>query len=145
MLGRKNYNKEEIDAGKKAIDRQLAAYRKLVKAAASGKNDRASDSTVASFETEFFNNMALVLDRYFVHRFAGPDYEGKDGNPLNEVRIIVDSLIVHGGVMRSDRQIKLPPEKSVVGIAVGDRIELTEADFKRLSTAFFEELERRFL
>jgi hypothetical protein len=144
MLGRKSYTKEEIDAGREAIDQQLAAYTKLVKARVDGKTDK-SDSGLASFETQFFNNMALVLDRYFVHRLSGPDYEGKDGNPLNEVRLIVDSLISHKGVMRSDKQIKLPPERSVVGIEVGDHIKLTEADFKRLSTAFFDELERRFL
>ena len=89
--------------------------------------------------------MALVLDCYFVHRLSGPNYEGKDGNPLNEVRMIVDSLISHKGIMRSDKQLKLSPERSVLGIDVGDQIKLTEADFKRLSGAFFDELERRFL
>jgi hypothetical protein len=140
MLGRKGYTREEVDAGKAAISRQLAAYKKLVKASGESKG-----AGFAGFEAEFFNNMALVLDRYFVHRFSGPDYEGKDGNPLNEVRLIVDSLISHRGVMRSDKQIKLLPERSVVGIAVGEQIALTEPQFKRLSAAFFDELERRFL
>ena len=88
--------------------------------------------------------MTLVLDRYFVHRLPGADYEGKDGNPLNEVRIICDSLITNNGVMRSDKQIKLAPERSVVGLKVGDPIRLTQADFERLSLAFISELERRF-
>jgi hypothetical protein len=47
--------------------------------------------------------------------------------------------------MRSDKQIKLPPDESVLGIDVGDTIKLTEDDFKKLSKAFFEELKRRFL
>jgi hypothetical protein len=89
--------------------------------------------------------MVLVLDRLYVHRFAGPKYEGKDGNPLNEVRIIADSLMTNGGVMRADNQIKLPPEKSVVGLDVGDTIKLGEDDFERLAGAFFTELEKRFL
>ena len=57
--------------------------------------------------------------------------------------MIVDSLISHNGVMRADKQIKLAPERSVVGIAVGDKIRLSEADFNRLSKARFTELHER--
>jgi hypothetical protein len=142
VLGRKNYTNEEIDRGKAAVADQLAAYAKLVKAAAGSGSGKKADAALASFETEFFNNMTVVLDRYYVHRLSGA--EGKDGNPLNEVRIIVDSLISHDGVMRSDKKIKLPPDRSIAALAVGEQIKLTEADFKRLSAAFFDELERRF-
>jgi len=91
-----------------------------------------------------FNNMTLLLDRYFVHRLPGADYEGKDGNPLNEVRIVCDSLMNNNGIMRGDKQIKLTPERSVLKLNVGDPIKLTEEDFERLSAAFFVELKRRF-
>ena len=74
MLGRKNYTQEEIDQGKAALDQQLAVYKKLVKAAASATTDEKIDSAVESFEALFFNNMILVLDRYFVHRLPGADY-----------------------------------------------------------------------
>jgi len=47
--------------------------------------------------------------------------------------------------MRADRQIKLPPERSVLKLEVGDPIKISAADFERLSAAFFTELERRFL
>ncbi len=144
MLGRKNYETKEFDRGKTVIDHQLAAHRKLI-SALGGTPDKKVASALEQFDTQLFNNMILVLDRLFVHRFSGPDHEGKDGNTLNEVRIICDSLISHDGVMRADKQIKLPPEKSVAGIGVGDHIQLDEATFKRLSNAFFEELERRFL
>lgn len=145
MLGRKNYTQEEIDHAKAAIEQQLAASKELVKAVAAPSTDAKLAAALESFQTFFFNNMALVLDRYFVHRLAGPKYEGKDGNPLNEVRVICDSLITNDGVMRSDTQIKLSPDRSVVALSVGDPIRLTAADFDRLSTAFFAELERRFL
>jgi hypothetical protein len=145
MLGRKKYTQEEIDQGKAALDRQLAAYKQLVKAAAGATTDDRIAAAVAAFEALFFNNMTLVLDRYFVHRLPGADYEGKDGNPLNEVRIICDSLINNHGIMRGDRQIKLTPERSVVKLNIGDPIRLTEEEFERLSEAFFAELERRFL
>jgi hypothetical protein len=145
MLGRKTYTQEEIDQGKAAVERQLAAYRQLVKAVADATTDERVDAAVASFEAVFFNSMTLVLDRYFVHRLPGADYEGKDGNPLNEVRIVCDSLISNDGVMRGDKQVKLAPERSVLKLSVGDSIRLTEEDFERLSGAFLAELERRFL
>jgi hypothetical protein len=44
------------------------------------------------------------------HRLSGAHWEGKDGNPLNELRMLIDTLISHKGVMRADKQIKLPPE-----------------------------------
>ena len=145
MLGRKNYTQDEIDQGRDAINQQLATYKKLVKAIAAATTDERVNSAQESFETLFFNNMALVLDRYFVHRLPGANFEGKDGNPLNEVRIICDSLLTNKGIMRDDKQIKLTPERSVLKLNVGDSISLTKAQFERLSTAFFAELERRFL
>jgi hypothetical protein len=145
MLGRKNYTKEEYENGRRVIQRQLAAYSKIAGGATRNGADGKGDTALQAFETEFFNNMALVLDRLYVHRLSGKDYEGKDGNPLNEVRLIVDSLIDHKGVMRADKQIELPPDRSVLGIGVGERIALTESDFRKLSKAFFEELKRRFV
>jgi hypothetical protein len=41
--------------------------------------------------------------------------------------------------------LKLPPEKSVLGLQVGEEVKLTEADFVRLADAFFAELEKRLL
>lgn len=144
MLGRKNYTQEEIDQGKAALDHQLAAYKKLVRAVAGTSADQKVKSALESFEALFFNNMTLVLDRYYVHRLPGADYEGKDGNPLNEVRIVCDSLMNNKGILRGDKQIKLTPERSVLKLNIGDPIRLTEAEFGRLSAAFFAELERRF-
>ena len=46
----------------------------------------------------FFNNIALVLDRYFVHRIR--IVAGKDGNALNEVEMICDSLMKNNWVLR---------------------------------------------
>ena len=144
MLGRKNYTQEEIDQGKTALDHQLAAYKKLVRAVAGTSADQKVKSALESFEALFFNNMTLVLDRYYVHRLPGADYEGKDGNPLNEVRIVCDSLMNNEGILRGDKQIKLTPERSVLKLNIGDSIRLTEAEFGRLSAAFCAVLERRF-
>jgi len=49
------------------------------------------------------------------------------------------------GILRGSNVVKLIPEQSGVKLHVGDPIRLTEDDFERLSSAFFVELERKFL
>lgn len=87
--------------------------------------------------------MALVLDRLYVHRVRM--VTGKDGNPLNEVELLYESLMNNDGILRGSSAIKYVPEDSVLGLKVGDLIRLTSGQFERLSTAFFAELERKFL
>jgi hypothetical protein len=70
---------------------------------------------------------------------------GKDGNPLNEVEMICDSLMNNNGVLRGNTVVKYIPEQSVVKLKIGDQIRLTAEEFERLSAAFFAELERKFL
>jgi hypothetical protein len=87
--------------------------------------------------------MVLALDRPFVHRVRM--VTGKDGNPLNEVELIVDSLMDNGGVLRGNNVITLKPDESVLKLEIGDRIALDAEQFERLSRAFFAELEAKFL
>ena len=105
MLGRKDYTQEELTSCKVAIGAQLQAY-KDVEAAV-------GEDALAGFEGPFFNHMVLALDRYFVHRVRA--VSGKDGNPLNEVELIVDSLMLHGGVLQGSNVIKYVPGDSVLG------------------------------
>jgi hypothetical protein len=97
---------------------------------------------VADFEPRFLNSMLLVLDQLFVHRARGK--EGKDGNPLNEVRVLCRSILENDGVMVADTSIKLDPAASVLEHEVGDRIALTPSDVAHLSEAYFAEIERKF-
>ncbi len=137
----KKYPKEYIAACRARLDADLRAYRSAV-----GKTPS------KEFEARFFNNQVLLLDYMFVHRLTG--IEGKDGNPLNEVRVLCNSLLLNRGKVQVDRLpgwpnsassgMSLPPEKSVLKLKVGDEVRLSEADFARLSTAFFAELEKRF-
>jgi hypothetical protein len=66
MLGRKSYTEEELDGCRTAIGEQLGAYRRL--AAAVDGADPDAKAALEAFEPRFFNNLTLVLDRYFVHR-----------------------------------------------------------------------------
>lgn len=143
MLGRKDYTKEEFDHSKAAIDQQLAAYNALVKAIESSTTDKKVKAALNAFEPLFFNNMTLALDRYFVHRIR--PVTGKDGNPLNEVEVISDSLMNNNSVMSKSNVIKLVPDQSVVKLQVGDPIGLTADQFERLAAAFFDELKSKFL
>jgi hypothetical protein len=142
MLGRKNYTPEELDHAKTSINQQLAAYKKLAKAI-DARSDPNVTSALEAFEPLFFNNMTLVLDRYFVHRLRM--VTGKDGNPLNEVELMSDSLMNNDGVLRGDNVIKLIPDQSVLKLDIGDPIRLSAAQFQRLSKAFFAEIEAKFL
>lgn len=56
------------------------------------------------FEPLFFNNLALALDRFFVHRLRV--VTGKDTNALNELELICDSLMNNENVMRGASVIK---------------------------------------
>jgi hypothetical protein len=143
MLGRKDYTREEFDHGKAAIDSQLAAYRQLAAALDSDTTSDKVRSAQEDFEAQFFNNLTLALDRLYVHRLRG--VTGKDGNPLNEVELIVESLMNNDGVFRGNNVIKYVPEQSVVKLKPGDKIRLTADEFEQLSAAFFQDLERKYV
>jgi hypothetical protein len=135
MLGRKNYTQTEIDTARTAIERQLAAYDRLVSVTTGAARDE--------FDAVFFNQVLLALDRPFVHRIR--PVTGKDGNPLNEVEMLCDALLIHGGVLEPNKVIKLFPAASVTGIEFGAAVHLSRDQFGRLAAAFFDELQTRFL
>src|SRR5881398_4097384 len=141
MLGMKTYSQDYINACRARAEANLRAYRKQV-----GK------APAKEFEDRFLKDQVLLLDYMFVHRLSG--IEGRDGNPLNEVRVLCNSILLNRGKLQVDRLpgwpnsavagIKLPPEKSVLKLKPNDEVRLSEADFERLSKAFFAELEKKF-
>ena len=143
MLGRKDYTQEEFDQCKATIDQQIAAYKALVKAVGGASADKKISAALVAFEVRFFNNMVLVLDRFFVHRIR--PVAGKDGYPLNEVELLAESLINNNGMLRSSTVIKLIPDRSVLKLHPGDPIRVTQKDFERLLAAFLTDLEAKFL
>jgi hypothetical protein len=126
VLGRKNYTPEELDSAKAAVAEQLAAI-----------------AALEGLEPVLVNNLVLALDRRFVHRIRV--ISGKDGNALNEVELIVDSLVDNDGVLRGNKVIKYVPAESVVKLELGDRIALSVEQFERLSAAFLAEIDARFV
>lgn len=127
MLAVTEYGPAHVSQCRRRIEADVAAFSK----------SRANGSA----ETAFFNNMVLSLDHYFLHRER--KIEGEDGNPLNEVRVLCDSL-TDDGTLAADSTIRLKPEESVLELEVGDEIRLTEEDFRRLAGAFLVEIEPRY-
>jgi hypothetical protein len=138
VLAVNRYPQEHVDACRAAMRRQLAGYDALAKVAGSAKG-----AALDAFEPDFFANLVLALDAWFLHRTRGT--EGKNGNALNEVRVLSASIVDNGGVMTEDKTIKLKPETSVLGYALGDPIAIGRADFGRLLDAFLAEIESRFV
>ena len=139
VLGMKTYSRAYIDASRARVEDDVAAYRKL---AAAVRKQPGCDKSLAAFETTFFNDMLLVLDRLFVHRLRM--VEGKDTNALSEVRVLSNAMVHNGGTMIEDKAVKSTPERSVLMLQSGDAIRLTEAQFAALSSAFFGEIDRKF-
>jgi hypothetical protein len=138
------FSQQYIDDCRRQLDAQVAAYKVLVASGADlrGNTKTQFDAAIQAFEPVFFNNMVLVLENYFVHRTRAK--EEKDGNPLNEVRILSTSLMTNDGKLVADRSIKLDPATSILKYRVGDVIAVREEDFGALAKAFFADLESKF-
>ena len=139
MLGMRKYTQDYVDATRRRVDAQLRAYQAL--AAATERGPAAEG--LAAFAPVFFNNMVLALDVAFIHRLRV--VEGKDGNPLNEVRALASSLLDNHGVLAIEKSTKLKPETSVLGLQAGDRIALDETAFVKLADAFLADIEKKFV
>src|SRR5438105_14057216 len=131
MLGMKAYTRDYVDACRARVDADVHAYQ-----------DQVGETPSREFEARFFNAQVLLLDYLFVHRLTG--IEGKDGNALNEVRVLCNSILLNNGKLQVDKfpgwllsagsGLKLPPEKSILKLKAGDEVKLSEADFVRLYT-----------
>lgn len=144
MLGMREYEQDYINACRSRVETQVAMFREVAQAARDHGDADVSilEGALESLQYEYFNNMLLVLEGYFVHRLRA--VEGDDGNALNEVRVYARSLMENGGTLVADPQVPLDPTRTVLGLKVGDPITLTLQQYSRLSNAFFREIEARF-
>ena len=144
MLGMKEYEQDYIDACRSRVESQVVMFHEVAQAARDHGDADVShlEGALESLEYEYFNNMLLVLDGYFVHRLRG--VEGKDGNALNEVRVLARSLMENGGTVMADPQIPLDPAHRVLALEDGAPITLTLQQYRRISDAFLREIESKF-
>lgn len=138
------YSKEYIDECRLQIDLLLITYDNLIMTARerSGADETLIDAAIESFAPHFFNHMVVVLDHYFGQR--NRTLERKDGNPLNEVRLLSSSIMENRGKMLADKAISLDPEKSVLKLGTREDIKLSRQDFERIFTAFLAEIESKY-
>jgi hypothetical protein len=139
MLAVTSYSEVYVQLTAAKLDEQLAAYGAL---AAAVKGNAKAEAALAAFAPGYFNSMLLALDHHFMHRMRGA--EGKDGNPLNEVRMLSDSIMEHDGVLKENKTIKYKAEMAVAGIPVGEPIALDAERFGALATAYIAEIGKRF-
>lgn len=78
---RHGYDPCHVDCCRKRVNSLLGKYRKLEKAAAG----------IDGFEADRFAHMVLALENYFCRRLRCK--QGKDENPLNEVRLITNAIM----------------------------------------------------
>lgn len=133
MLSCKSYPTDHVDRARHSFGRDLTRWREAAAEA---------PDALADLEVAYFGNLLVALDAWFVHRMRGQ--EGKDGNPLNEVRLVVESIVDHDGTFTTDPKIKLDAAASILGLDDGDRIAVTADDFARVLPAFLDEITKRF-
>jgi len=108
----------------------MTAYRGFVTAARSqgGADAEPRRAAIGSFEPVFYRAI-----------------EQKNGDPLNEVRMLCDSMLHNDNVLRADSTIKYDPATSVLKHHVGDEITVDEAGFLLVLDAFLADIERKFV
>ncbi len=109
MLCRNNYSQKYIGECRKKVEHQVSAYKNLAKVAADQKGTKLN-AAIEAFESVFFNNMVLALKNYFVHRSR--TIEQKEGNALNEVRMLSNSMMNNNNILTADNTIKYKPENT---------------------------------
>ncbi len=129
MPGRNTYTSDEIESCRDNCDSLLAAW-------------AANDVEDTTLESLVFGQAVVVLHTWFGHR--APDLEGDDANPMNEVRVIADSIVDNDAVLRVQGPITWVTERTVLRLAVGDPVELTANGFERLAAAYIAAIEATY-
>lgn len=133
MLSVKNYPADYVDACEARFGRLLESWHAL------GVPDGVE---ARSFTVDFVHDMILGLEHSFVHRMRGN--EGKDGNPLNEMRMLANSILEHDAVLTADKSIKYAPESSVTGLAIGAPIDISPNRLGELAAAYVSTIRTKF-
>lgn len=130
VLGRNSYTSDELESCRDHADALLAAW-------------QANEVEDATLENLVFGQAVVALDAWFVHRLR--TLEGKDGNAMNEVRVLADSIVANGGILRVDGPITWEPERTRLGFAVGDEVLVTADGYERLAAAYLDAIGDTFV
>ena len=129
MTDRTTYTSDEVESCRDNCDALIAAW---------GANE-VDDSTLESL---VFGQAVVVLHTWFGHRRR--ELEGGDGNAMNEVRVIADSIVDNDAVLRVEGPISWVPERTVLRLEVGDDVEITANGFERLTAAYLAAIEATY-
>ena len=129
MTDRTTYTSDEVESCRDNCDALIAAW---------GANE-VDDSTLESL---VFGQAVVVLHTWFGHRRR--ELEGDDGNALNEVRVIADSIVDNDAVLRVEGPITWVPERTVLRLDVGDDVQITANGFERLTAAYLAAIESTY-
>jgi hypothetical protein len=129
VTDRTTYTSDEVESCRDNCDALIAAW---------GANE-VDDSTLESL---VFGQAVVVLHTWFGHRRR--ELEGGDGNPMNEVRVIADSIVDNDAVLRVEGPITWVPERTVLRLAVGDDVQITANGFERLTAAYLAAIESTY-
>lgn len=135
MLGENSYSRAHVKACRTRFAGHVAAFDRIRK--------KLGAKDAAEFEAHYCNNLVLALETHFTHRVRAK--EQKDGNALNEVRMLATSITRHDGVFTADSTIKYDPARAITGYRYGDRVALTQELFVPLCEAFLREIEARYV
>jgi len=137
MPAQGTYDAEYVADSRGQVEAEIAAFD-------NARTDADSDDhALDDLEITYFAALVLALEMRFVHRKRNK--EGTNGNALNEVRVLAQSLMTNGGRLLEDPRTPLDPVRSVLGLRPGDDVVVRYDDFVRLSRAFFDELEARYV
>ncbi len=137
MLAQGTYDADYIADCRAQVESEIAAFD------IARSDSDVDDTALDDLEVSYFAALVLALEMRFVHRLRAK--EGKDGNALNEVRLLAQSLMANGGRMVEDPKVALDPQRTVLHTRPGEDIVVRYDDFVRLSRAFFAEIEARYV
>jgi len=132
------YPADYVTASRARFASLLNAYRHL----ADGPSSTDPRAGIADFEPHFIRSVIVSLDASFVHRVRAQ--EGKDGNPLNEIRMLAGSILTNDGVLAPNTTIKYVAEHSVAGTEIGQPINPTIDTVEALIVAVHDEIQTRY-
>lgn len=135
------YALDYVDACRTRFTILVSAFEAL--SSTVGATDSRQRVAMAAFEPHVFNNMLVALEAHFVHRAQLT--AAKEGNPLDEVRMLVTSIMNNDSVLTGDASIPYDPAKSVLKLKIGDTIRLDVSAFSELAAAFLAEITARYV